>query len=1156
MLITIRENQRLRRYFLDGKDGLITSLPYFDIDLINFNLQYKNSYYGQIYFKDQIEFEIFKKDIFYTIKIKIFLKDFSFDIIYDDKIFIDNQFKIIKNKIIAEEFFVNGILNDRKELKKSDIIDYQDYRIIYFDNFYIVNNIKSDNKQSVIKNNPLTDLQTIEYDNFELKKLKLTLKKLPPKIQKNKINLLLNIGPSITMIFISLMTYMINFYFNKEQKINLIFILTPIFMGFSISFWQILNYSVNNKNYKYNSLKRKDSYFKNIEILKNELIEYNEYLFKLFKKIKLNDNFNYLIDDNFYIPLGNYQNKINDYLINIDLDENDDIIKDIKICLNKYLTIDNYLYYFNFFNFQVINVINDNNQKVFLHLYYYLSKIKNIAFSIYIDEKLPSFIYRDSRFIYNNKRMINQHFEVADKLVIFNFSFRKIKKNKNIYIINFNNFDENAFNIEFKNDYYFKIDNLKIRAILKDNIILNNNSKKNYQNNIIRFKDIHKQITSNEKGLIAYLGKNKYGDIIELDLSQDKSGPHGLIAGTTGSGKTELLLSLCLSLAYRYSPEYLNLVIIDFKGGGLIECLKYQNINLPHLVSEISNLDGFNFEKIITSFKNECIKRQQYFKKASIITNTNILNLEDYYQNGFKDLAHLIIIIDEFAELKKEHPEFIQEIISISRIGRSLGMHLILCTQKPTGVVDDQIKSNTNFKICLKVNSEIDSKEIIDSADAYFIENIGEFYLKFNNKLIKGKSIYSNTNLKNSDNFKVELLDNQLEIIDEIKIETNKNLLESKLIVNEIYHKYIDFKADNYQLWLSKLESISILKVLNKINKNNLTIGVYDDFKRKVQNFVELKLTKHSLIVFDGLISLKHFLYNVVNVLNISKVKHILISSFNLDFNIFKNSYLELLEINDFNKIEILIKILKYQPQKLKDTVIIFDSFQNIIEILEIFKVNFNVILKQANLYNFKIILCNNSSLNINYQLLLMFDEKIVLGNISKNEYFNLFYKNLTPLKNKNEGYCLIDDLYFFKLFNFDLFKININIPKLIEPILEKIDFKVQKNKLFIGIDNDKLEDIYVELDEKLIILSYDDKLLQYFKTIYINFTNIEILNFKTLNIDKVNDLLNYKILFVGSGYSNQFYFNTKIKKELNKGEAILIENNESRLLKYVNQKD
>lgn len=201
-------------------------------------------------------------------------------------------------------------------------------------------------------------------------------------------------------------------------------------------------------------------------------------------------------------------------------------------------------------------------------------------------------------------------------------------------------------------------------------------------------------------------------------------GPHGLIAGTTGSGKSEVIQSLIAMLALNYHPYDIAFLLIDYKGGGMSNIFE----KLPHLAGVITNLDGNLIERAKISLKAELMRREKIFKAAG-----NIQHIDEYYKSGYageQPLPHLVIIIDEFAELKKEQPEFMDELISIAAKGRTLGVHLILATQKPSGVVDDKIWSNARFRICLRVQDEGDSREMIKIPDAAWITTPGRGYFQ------------------------------------------------------------------------------------------------------------------------------------------------------------------------------------------------------------------------------------------------------------------------------------------------------------------------------------------------------------------------------------------------------------------------------------------
>ncbi len=223
-----------------------------------------------------------------------------------------------------------------------------------------------------------------------------------------------------------------------------------------------------------------------------------------------------------------------------------------------------------------------------------------------------------------------------------------------------------------------------------------------------------------------------------LDIHEKKHGPHGLVAGTTGSGKSETIQTFILSLALNYHPDEVSFILIDYKGGGMANVF----LKLPHLAGTITNLgagdeasesiDESQTRRALISIRSEIKRRQKIFNQYRI-------NHIDAYIRMYRDqqveepLPHLIIISDEFAELKKEQPEFIRELVSAARVGRSLGMHLILATQKPAGVVDDEIWSNSRFKLCLRVQDKQDSMGMLKRPEAAYITQTGRAYLQIGN---------------------------------------------------------------------------------------------------------------------------------------------------------------------------------------------------------------------------------------------------------------------------------------------------------------------------------------------------------------------------------------------------------------------------------------
>lgn len=230
------------------------------------------------------------------------------------------------------------------------------------------------------------------------------------------------------------------------------------------------------------------------------------------------------------------------------------------------------------------------------------------------------------------------------------------------------------------------------------------------------------------KTMAVPLGVRGRDELLYLNLHEKAHGPHGLIAGTTGSGKSELIQSYILSLAVNYHPYEVAFLLIDYKGGGMANLFA----QLPHLVGTITNLDANQSQRALVSIKAELKRRQRMFAECDV---NHINQYSKLFKQGkvSEPLPHLFLISDEFAELKSEQPDFMKELVSTARIGRSLGIHLILATQKPSGVVDDQIWSNSKFKIALKVQDAADSREVIKTSDAADITLPGRAYLQVGN---------------------------------------------------------------------------------------------------------------------------------------------------------------------------------------------------------------------------------------------------------------------------------------------------------------------------------------------------------------------------------------------------------------------------------------
>ncbi len=326
----------------------------------------------------------------------------------------------------------------------------------------------------------------------------------------------------------------------------------------------------------------------------------------------------------------------------------------------------------------------------------------------------------------------------------------------------------------------------------------------------------------------AMVGYKSGSTPLFLDIHEKYHGPHGLVAGTTGSGKSETLQSYILSLAVSYHPHEVAFILIDYKGGGMAQSF----IGLPHLAGVITNLGGNATDRALLSINAEIKHRQKVFNDYKV---KHIDAYIELFRSGVasEPMPHLLIIADEFAELKKEQPEFVRALVSAARVGRSLGVNLILATQKPSGVVDDEIWSNTRFRLCLRVADKQDSTEMLKRPEAAFITGTGRGYFQVGNDEIfdefqsgwSGAEYTPNVPFTDDKNSKVELIN----LIGKNAVPKKKKKKKSdniaKLTQLDAIVKHLNTVAsDNEiaalrQIWLDPLPTSVYLEQLSELER-------------------------------------------------------------------------------------------------------------------------------------------------------------------------------------------------------------------------------------------------------------------------------------------------------------------------------------------------
>ncbi len=575
---------------------------------------------------------------------------------------------------------------------------------------------------------------------------------------------------------------------------------------------------------------------------------------------------------------------------------------------------------------------------------------------------------------------------------------------------------------------------------------------------------------------------------IELDLHEKAHGPHGLIAGSTGSGKSEFIITYILSMAVNYHPYEVQFVLIDYKGGGLAGAFenKETGVKLPHLIGTITNLDKNEMNRTLVSIKSELQRRQRVFNETRDALGEGTIDIYKYqrlYRDGrvAAPMSHLFIISDEFAELKAQQPDFMEELVSTARIGRSLGVHLILATQKPAGVVDEQIWSNTRFRVCLKVQTTEDSMELLKRNDAAFIRESGRFYLQVGNDEIfeLGQSGWAGAKYVPTDNIQrkvddsISFLANNGDVIKNINEEVKKEELEEQgeQLTNIVKYLYDIANRENIKaskLWLDNIPEVIYYEDL--IKKYNLKaqpyfidpiIGEYDDPANQRQSYVDLPLSTCGNTFIVGISGsgkstlLTAIMYSTIVNHNVNEVNIYVVDLGAEKLKAFQKAPQvgDVLTASDPEKIKFLFYMLQDEKNKrfsyyskvggsfdsdIEAQRCPFPTILVIINDIDVFKemfedlYDYDVVPFTRNCAKVGIILIVTSTVasSLGYMAENNFPKKIMLNMLDSSDYTTYFDKAITPKKNAGRGIIMMDEVYEFQtplIFEENLFNQKLN---------------------------------------------------------------------------------------------------------------------------------
>ncbi len=210
------------------------------------------------------------------------------------------------------------------------------------------------------------------------------------------------------------------------------------------------------------------------------------------------------------------------------------------------------------------------------------------------------------------------------------------------------------------------------------------------------------------------LGVGKDG-LVRLDLA--RCGPHALVAGTTGSGKSELLRAWLLALATSHPPQGLAMLLVDYKGGATFDELA----GLPHTVGVLSDLDGGATTRVLHSLRAEVRRRERLLAAAGARDLAELQDRRRRSHSAADPLPRLLVVVDEFRVLAEEAPDVLTEFVRLAATGRSLGIHLVLATQRPAGVVSADVRANAGLRIALRVQDAAESRDVLDRPDAAWL---------------------------------------------------------------------------------------------------------------------------------------------------------------------------------------------------------------------------------------------------------------------------------------------------------------------------------------------------------------------------------------------------------------------------------------------------
>lgn len=1001
----------------------------------------------------------------------------------------------LKNKIIEKPscIFINGQM--KKHFNANDLLTLNELKILITDNFVMVNQCESIRvhlEQIKIKNYSI-QLVNNKRGIFSQKRpysikptCTLELQSFNEVHAIEKLPLFFSLFPILMMSCASLLSGSIMAYQGYLQGRELIEVLpsliVPLVMIMSSFFIHPLQRLYENKKYKKKVtilIAEINQYYQSIEevikLFNSQLLDYERVMYRTSRQII--DDFEHknkyiqnIEGDEIIIPLGKGTILSGIQFKNFPKENNIAYKQYIEIS-NKYMFLQHHLVTINIVEYRNICT---NSMQCFLWICFYLTTqvssnnlslifICDIAWlSKYIHCTLfEHSVYQDKHYVYSSISEFKENDFVEDhriKIVlnITGESFRS--ENTCVHLLHSNlvptfsdcqilldnnkgklKTTQNEINFLFEDIetdfqklferihfYQSKQDKKQPSTGINLNQLAQLNLVKNWENN------------TTINSLAVNIGFDIEGKPLELDLHESKDGPHLLVGATTGAGKSESIITLCIMLMLKYSYQDFQFVVVDFKGGGLANSFYYNGVACPHFIGSISNLDSHEILRFFSAIKIESRRRQVLFNQMAVLSNTSSVDIKKYQlqcdQLQLEKLSHLFVIIDEFAELKVEYEDFIKELISLARIGRSLGIHLILSTQKPSNVVDGQIWSNCRTRISLRVQDKQDSLEMIDSNLAFYLDKPGQFYKYTDNILTKGEFYYLNSSFDNANSIAVYDLYHR-------KFKLNKKSHES--ILSKILEKLTSQSYKPQMLWNQPLERIE-KEALRWVNRG---IGIIDDIETNSQVPCIVDLV-HTLFYVKNQNELLNWILTLLYAyLKMDEPIEIYILDYEKIFSALANSTSFIHSISSDELLLNLLKDLSFKKNQDKIDLFIAPSNHFLIEKMNLFEIEFHRFLNDGFNKNIFLNLFTYTANAIPYTTAGYFQTKIVSSSFSRQDLSIIFEEKVRYGIHKEDFYYIQKEkISYFR-------KLNVTFEDIIEkkPKLSKKKIICEMPEIVIG---------------------------------------------------------------------------------------------------------